>query len=79
MKDQIIALRKLTGDRTKGTTVRIKPQQAREIDELVLKVGKQLLESGYEPLQFSELTTLLIQKGLQNFDIEKLIEEAGKK
>jgi|GEM_PF-6922344 len=79
MKEPTITLRKLTEDRSKGTTVRIKPKQASEIDELALKIGKQLLEAGYEPLKFSELTTVLIQKGLQNFDIEKLIEEAGEK
>ena len=68
----------LTTAASNGTTVRVKKDEVDAINTLLLDLAKKMIDEGYEPIKFSELTDVIIKLGLKNFSTEKFMKEIAR-
>lgn len=68
----------LTTKQSNGTTVRVKKVEVDAINTLLLELAQKMLDAGYAPIKFSELTDLIIKKGLKDFSTDEFMKEISK-
>lgn len=65
----------LTSSRANETTIRVKKVEVEALNTALLDLVKKMIDEGYEPIKFSELTDVIIKLGLKNFSTEKFMDE----